>query len=431
MGKLVNALKAHPTGFWFIFWGELAERAAYYGMRAILALFLVDVMHFDDGKSGMVASFFSAGCYLLCLAGGWVSDRYLGKFWTIIVFTLPYLAGYPLLGFSTHNSEFIMYLALVLLAIGPGVIKPNLSPLMGSMYKDKPKELRSQAFSWFYAAINLGAGATSIAIPWIRTNYGFMTAFIATAVLMAFAIFIFFIGKRFYPPEEVKFGGNKAIKAKRSLEQKRADRAVLARIAGIFTLIIFFWSVYDQTMTTWVFFTSDHINLHGLAPDQLQALNPWLIVALTPLFNIMWVRLKITKATKKMLIGFLVTAACMRVIAIAGLLAGDGRTSLAWIVVAYIVVTLAELCISVVGLEFAFAEAPEHMKSQVTSFFLVTVFVGDIIAGFLASIYPRMDPGSYFGILTAMMLIVSAVFYFVAKNYEQGKKAIEAVTTTG
>ena len=74
MGKLVNALKAHPTGFWFIFWGELAERAAYYGMRAILALFLVDVMHFDDGKSGMVASFFSAGCYLLCLAGGWVSD---------------------------------------------------------------------------------------------------------------------------------------------------------------------------------------------------------------------------------------------------------------------------------------------------------------------------------------------------------------------
>jgi len=286
MGKLVNALKAHPTGFWFIFWGELAERAAYYGMRAILALFLVDVMHFDDGKSGMVASFFSAGCYLLCLAGGWMSDRYLGKFWTIIVFTLPYLAGYPLLGFSTHNSEFIMYLALVLLAIGSGVIKPNLSPLMGSMYKDKPKELRSQAFSWFYAAINLGAGATSIAIPWIRTNYGFMTAFIATAVLMAFAIFIFFIGKRFYPPEEVKFGGNKAIKAKRSLEQKRADRAVLARIAGIFTLIIFFWSVYDQTMTTWVFFTRDHINLHGLAPDQLQALNPWLIVALTPLFNI-------------------------------------------------------------------------------------------------------------------------------------------------
>jgi POT family proton-dependent oligopeptide transporter len=169
--QIITSIKAHPIGFWYIFWGELAERAAYYGMRAVLALFLVDVMHFDDGKSGMVASFFSAGCYLLCLAGGWVSDRYFGKFWTIILFAVPYLIGYPLLGIA--NNEGFMYFALVLLAIGSGVIKPNLSPLMGSMYKDKPDELKDQAFTWFYAAINLGAGLTSVTTPWIRTEFGF------------------------------------------------------------------------------------------------------------------------------------------------------------------------------------------------------------------------------------------------------------------
>lgn len=422
INRALDGVKVHPIGFWFIFWGELAERAAYYGMRAVLALFLTDVMLFDEGKSGMVASFFSAGCYLLTLAGGWVSDRYLGKFWTIIIFAFPYLVGYPLLGLT--HGEMWMYFALVLLAIGSGVIKPNLSPLMGAMYDGKPKELRSQAFSWFYAGINLGGGATSLAVPWIRTHYGFSTAFLATAALMAVALFVFFLGKRFYPKHEVAMTYNRSKKTAKPVGEERADRAVLVRIVLVFVVIIFFWSVYDQTMSTWVFFAENYMNLYGFDPDQFQALNPWLIILLTPIFNAMWKWLKINKATTKMMIGFLTTAVCMGIMATAGFLASDGKVTSAWIVAAYVVVTLAELCISVVGLEFAFAEAPEHMRSRSTSVFLFTVFVGDILAGFLASIYPKLLPGYYFGLLTVMMLAVAGVFYFVARNFEHRKAVI-------
>jgi len=357
ISKMVNVLKVHPIGFWFIFWGELAERAAYYGMRAILALFLTDVMGFNDGKSGMIASFFSAACYMLCLVGGYVSDRYFGKFWTIILFAFPYLLGYPLLGFATADASFILYIALGLLAVGSGVIKPNLSPLMGSMYKDE--KLRGQAFAWYYAAINIGAGVTSIAVPWIRTEFGFNIAFYITAAFMATAILIFFLGKRFYPLEETKFGGSDDT---RTNKERHADLAVLARLIGIFTMFVFFWAIYDQTMTTWIFFARDHVDLKGFDPDQFQALNPWLIVVLTPAFIWLWNRLNITKATTKMMVGYVLTAVCMGTIALAGFFASGERVNMTWIISAYVVVTLAELCISVVGLEFAFSEAPKHMK---------------------------------------------------------------------
>ncbi|MFH1193783.1 MAG: oligopeptide:H+ symporter [bacterium] len=417
----IEKLRAHPIGFWFIFWGELAERAAYYGMRAILALYLTDVMRFNEGKSGMVASFFSAGCYLLCLLGGWVSDRYFGKFWTIIIFSLPYLAGYPLLGFSA--SETGLYVALVFLACGSGMIKPNLSPLMGALYDNSSEKLRSQAFSWFYAAINLGAGITSLTMPWLRSHYGFRTAFMSTAVLMALSLFVFFIGKKYYPKNETAIPRGKIKKIKKTAEEKQKDDTALARLAGIFIIIIFFWAVYDQTMSTWVYFARDHLNLYGLEPDQLQALNPWLIVILTPLFNWMWIRLGIEKATTKMIIGYLVATGCMGIMAAAGIMSEGGKVTMIYELAAYTVITLAELCISVVGLELAFTEAPKHMRSQITSAFLCTVFVGDILAGLLASVYPKMAPGAYFTLLALIMAGATAAFYIAAKKFERQKAA--------
>lgn len=252
----------------------------------------------------------------------------------------------------------------------------------------------------------------------------------STACLMAVALFIFFMGKRHYPPEEIKMSyGKIKTEKKPTTEEKQADRAVLVRLAGIFTVIIFFWAIYDQTMSTWVYFAEKYMNLYGFQPDQPQALNPWLIIIFTPLFNFMWVKFKIKKATTKMMIGYVITAVCMAIMAIAGYMAVGQKVSLLWMVVAYAVITLAELCISVVGLELAFTEAPKHMKSTVTSVFLFTVFIGDILAGFLASIYPRMNPGNYFGLLTIMMVIVAIIFYGVAKDFERKKVEIQLITT--
>src|SRR5438132_12569336 len=91
-GGILNYFKRHPKGFWFIFWGELAERCSYYGMRAILALYMVERLGFTESNAGLAMSVFIGACYFCPLIGGWVADNCFGKYWTIVGFSIPYLA---------------------------------------------------------------------------------------------------------------------------------------------------------------------------------------------------------------------------------------------------------------------------------------------------------------------------------------------------
>src|SRR5438045_3698998 len=125
---LLHFLRSHPTGFWFIFWGEFAERASFYGMRAILATYMAKKLDLGEANSGSYFAFFTAACYFLPLVGGFVADNYIGKYKTIVGFSLPYILGHVVLGIENTACLFI---ALSLLAMGAGVIKPNISTLMG------------------------------------------------------------------------------------------------------------------------------------------------------------------------------------------------------------------------------------------------------------------------------------------------------------
>src|SRR5688500_11748180 len=120
-------LRRHPVGFWFIFWGELAERCAFYGIRALLFVYLTAVLGFPDAYATQVSATFKAGCYLSPLLGGFLADRFLGKYWVIVGFSVPYVFGMLLMGVGT---EYAIYGGLALLALGSGAIKPNISTLM-------------------------------------------------------------------------------------------------------------------------------------------------------------------------------------------------------------------------------------------------------------------------------------------------------------
>jgi POT family proton-dependent oligopeptide transporter len=134
---VLTNIRRHPRGFWYIFSGEFAERASNYGVIAIMASYLQDVLHYSDAGGSKVVHAFKAICYLLPLLGAWIADRWLGKFWTIILFSLPYILGHVLLGHYPTNLGLI--LALSLLAIGTGAIKPNVAPLMQLMYDEQKK----------------------------------------------------------------------------------------------------------------------------------------------------------------------------------------------------------------------------------------------------------------------------------------------------
>src|SRR5437588_395771 len=178
----------HPPAIWFFFWGEFAERSSYYGMRAILTLFLTQALHITATRAGPAYSAFKMSCYFLPLLGGFIADRWLGRYWTIVGFSVPYVLGQFILGIE-HNVA--MFVALFLLACGSGVIKPNISTLMGQTYdQQRPgqEQLRSAAFQWFYFSINVGALISMLAMPVLRTSFGYAIAFQFPAWLMVLSL---------------------------------------------------------------------------------------------------------------------------------------------------------------------------------------------------------------------------------------------------
>ena len=417
----VGWVKSHPIGFWFFFWGELAERSSYYGMRAILALYMANQLGFSVEHSNTTMHCFIAGCYLLPLVGGFVADRFFGKYWTIVGFSLPYIIGQLLL--SIESVPFLVT-ALVLLAMGSGVIKPNISTLMGLTYdQQRPgmTKLRSDAFAMFYGAINVGAALSSFAMPRIRKEWGYSVAFLFPAALMAFAFVIFALGKRFYAVEQV------ATEPK-SPAQRSEQWAVLARIGGIFLVVTFFWSIFDQSTSTWTFFARDYLDLHllgyDLEPDMIQGINPVLIILLLPPLTMLWHLLAAwgwnLRATDKMLIGFVLTTFCMGLMSAAGFLTTpEHKVSVVWEFGAYVLMTIAEICISVVGLELAFTAAPKHMKGFVTACWLFTVFLGNLLDMVITPYYSTLGPANYFGMLTVLMFVVAIAFAVVASRFNR------------
>lgn len=340
----------HPIGFWFFFWGEFAERSSYYGMRAILSLYMTEKLGVDKADAGTFMSLFIAGCYFLPLLGGWLADNFFGKYWTIVGFSIPYLVGQYIVGIE---NKYVVVGALALLAMGSGVIKPNISTLMGMTYdQQRPgqEQLRSDAFSWFYLAINIGALLSQLAVPWLRTEYSYQTAFLFPFFSMALALTFFALGKNFYAKEgiERKVVGapGETIPDGRTVtglpiryhvvtkEQVAADRLLklqtLGRIGSLFILVMFFWAIFDQSASTWIFFADTYMDLHlfgfEVTADQLQSANALFIVTLLPLsvvfFNGMAKRGYKIRPTDKMVVGFILTALSMVVLGGSGYLAG-------------------------------------------------------------------------------------------------------------
>lgn len=420
----------HPKGFYFFFWGELAERCSYYGMRAILPLYLTTVLKFDDGSAASTYSLFKSACYFLPLLGGFLADRLLGKYRTIVTFSIPYVLGQCLLLIPSQGA---LLAALVLLAAGSGVIKPNISTLMGLTYdQQRPGQLalRTSAFQWFYFSINVGSLISLAALPIIRDKVaaatgnlalGYRVAFSIPAGLMFLALIAFASGKKHYAKETIA-------RSATTPEEKALRRKTLANIFGIFGLVVFFWLAYEQNDNLWVFFARDHMDRHlfgfEFAPDGFQYLNAFLVLVFIPVFDVTFRKIdpqmKIFRPTIKMLIGLVATALSAGVMALAATLASTGPVTAWWLVLAYLVLTFGEVLLYGTGLELAFSAAPASMKSFVTACYLVTNAVANLINSRLSPMYgTRFSPRDYFGMTMLVTLGAAVAFYFVGKRFRR------------
>ncbi|HEY2783533.1 MAG TPA: oligopeptide:H+ symporter [Fimbriiglobus sp.] len=419
---------SHPTGFYFFFWGEFAERCSYYGMRAILFLYLKDKLNYEKDDATELISYYKAACYLLPLLGGFLADRFFGKYWTIVGFSVPYVIGQCLVG--VENRSIVLF-ALCLCAFGSGVIKPNISSLMGQTYdqlRPGKERLRASAFLWFYFSINVGSTLSMLLLPAIRDSFGFQIAFSIPAVFMAAALLVFALGKKHYAKEVI--GGVRDESDMPFFEQMKA----LMPLFGVFALMVFFWAVYEQNDNIWIAFIESSVNrpelpswLGGkqIAPDQFQFLNPALILLLVPFSQWLWPRIdpKGTRfpATTKMLIGFLFSAAAPAVMAGAAVSAkGGAMVSMMWIVVAYTVFTIGEVLVYGTGLDLSYSQAPKKMKGFITACFLLTDFIGNMINSRFGKTYDReLTPTNFFVISMGIDLAAAVAFFFVGRKFNR------------
>ena len=405
--------KNHPKGLVVLFFTEMWERFGFYTMLAILALYMDEHFKIPKEISGNIYGAFIAFVYFTPLLGGFVADKFLGYGKSIILGAVLMGLGYFALSIDNFTAFII---ALVIIVFGNGFFKPNISTMLGNLYGDN-SSLKDNAFNIFYMGINIGAFFSPMAAAYFRNNFGWGYAFAAAGFGMAVSIAIFTIfGKHI---KEVIHSKSVHSNLVHKFTPRQERNRILALLT-IFGIVILFWMAFHQNGFTLTFWARDCTNTN-LSPELFQSVNPFFVVFFTPLLVWFWGRLKRKgseiSTSAKILIGMVLTAVAFTVMMAAGLVGGDtGRVSVAWLIVAYGVVTLGELCLSPMGLSLVSKMSPPRMRGLMMGGWFASTAIGNYLSGFLGSYWEKMPHSSFFGILVIASLIAVILLALVMKK---------------
>lgn len=452
---MVDLIKSKfPKQIKYIVINEACERYSYYGMRSILVIFLVSHFGMSNGQATSDYHIFVAACYLLPLLGAYLSDRFWGKYKTILYLSLVYCVGHAFLAFF-ENSQAGFYAGLALIALGSGGIKPCVSAHVGDQFKPDQKDQLRKVFDLFYWMINFGSTFSSLITPWTLEAYGPAVAFGIPGILMLVATLFFWLGKKHYvivPPTGKKehttskillnaflnfskrpagsgiLGGALLKHPKEAVEEVKAA----LEVGKIFVAISVFWALYDQHGSSWVLQANEMV-LEGtilginysLLPSQIPAMNPIMVMALIPFFTFFVypttekvLKIKMTPL-KKMASGMFLTVLSFVIVAIFQyILDGGTKISVLWQFFPFLIITMAEVMISITGLEFAYTQAPRSMKSTIMSMWLLTVFFGNLITAYVAQVNV-FKGGDYFMFFSGLMFVFAVIFSFMSTRYKE------------
>ena len=388
-----------PKGIPFIIANEFAERFCYYGINAILAIYMTGTLHFGQARATSWQSLFKAGAYFFPLVGAIVADVFWGKYRTIITFSIIYVLGCAILALGP-GTPFNLALGLGFMAFGTGGVKPCVSTNVGDQFTSRNQHLIERAFSYFYLSINLGSSFSIYKCPeWLET-YGPKVAFGVPAAMMALATLVFYLGRSRFavvPP-----AGKQWLKDILS----PAGLKLIGSLLIVYLFVAVFWALWDQSNgQTWTLqATSDLMDKHmgfglTLLPAQIQVVNGLLILIMVPIFTFGIYPLcsRFVKVTplRKISVGlFLVAASFLVVSWIEGRIQGGHRVSAWWQILAYVVLSASEVLVSITALEFSYKQAPLRMKSFIMALFLLSTSVGNLMTAAVNNFMVRELPGA-------------------------------------
>lgn len=436
----------HPRVLYTLFFTEMWERFSYYGMRGILILYLTKSyleggLDIDPQKASLIYGFFTGFVYFTPLIGGWLADNIIGQQRAITIGGITMMLGQFTL--FTWNNVAGLYIGLLLLIIGNGFFKPNISTMIGQLYKPGDP-MRDSAFTIFYMGINLGAFLAPLVVgtvsdKWfaVRDNsgniisYGYKYGFLASGIGMLLGQIIFnFIATRQlgdigkYPYKKTN---NHSFSTQDVQPFTKKDRDKMVVIFILTAFVIFFWAGFEQAGSSLSLYTDKYINRKignwEIPTSFFQSVNPLFIVLLAPLFASFWVSKWGKKLSTPVKIGLGMILLGTGFFFMLGAIAERGgdvkdetiKASLVWLVMTYLIHTIGELCLSPVGLSVVTKLSHPKYASLMMGVWLMSSFVANILAGFVSASVESLGASTVFTGISVFVISLGLIVILLNK----------------
>jgi proton-dependent oligopeptide transporter, POT family len=431
MTKLQTQMEArwfgHPRGVSTLFFTEMWERFSYYGMRAFLILYMTAPatsggLGFEVTRAGHIYGLYTGSVWLATIGGGVVADWLLGQYRSVLLGAALITAGHFTLAF--HPLSFF-FAGLVLIVLGTGLLKTNVSTMVGSLYDaDDPR--RDAGYSIFYMGINLGAAIGPLIAGYLAQNVNWHIGFACAGVGMTFGLIQYVLGRKYLRPAIDRLDQQMKTKEKQvgSAPSKTAFTATewkrLGAVVIFFLFASIFWGAYEQAGSTLNLFARDYIRLSVLGlnfpSSWFQSVPAVFVILLAPLFAWLWIRLgrrepsspvKFTLALVLVGLSFLLLMPGAAIAQKAGI-----RISPVWLIGVYFLQVAGELCLSPVGMSLVTKLAPYRVVGMMMGVWFLSLAVGNIIAGWLAGFFKTYPLVKLFGAV-GLVAIAAAFLLFL------------------
>jgi POT family proton-dependent oligopeptide transporter len=422
--------RGHPKGLYLLFTTEMWERMSYYGMRALLVLYMVSAADkhgfgWSQSKALEVYGIYTGLVYLTPVAGGFLADRYLGQRLSVIIGGILMMLGQFVLAIP-GTVEAVFYAGLGLLVVGNGFFKPNISTMVGGLYAPGDAR-RDGAFTIFYMGINLGALLSSAVCGTLGEKFGWAWGFGSAGVGMALGVIVFMafsnrlLGDVGKAPKKVERKPGVAVAPPAALNRQEKDRIIVIFVLALF--VVFFWAAYEQAGGLMNLYTDAKVdrNVFGweVPTTWFQAVNPVFILMLGPILAELWTglgrRSKDPSIPAKMAFGLLlVSFGFVFMLGASKQSDASGKAALFWVVTAYFFHTAGELCLSPVGLSMVTKLAPAKYASALMGVWFIANAVANYLAGLIGGYAEKLGEFDLFLAITIATAVAGVVLLFLA-----------------
>ena len=424
----------HPRGLATLFFTEMWERFSYYGMRAFLILYMVHALNFDDKHAGSVYGTYTASAWALAIFGGIIADRWLGQYKSVLIGGIIIAIGHFTLAFHALSS---FYAGLAFIAIGTGLLKPNVSGIVGSLY-DRNDTRRDAGFSIFYMGINLGAALGPLVAGYLAQKVDWHVGFACAGVGMTLGLIQYVVGRRHLQPAVERLAQQRRAAAAERATEKLAPTSTGATFAGFtsiewkriaamavfFVFAAIFWGAYEQAGSTLNLFgdryTRTTVFGFSFPSSWFVSVQAVLVIVLAPVFAWLWTALgpREPSTPAKFAIGlfFVGLSFVLLLVPAFRLQASPGlRVSPLWLVGCYFIQELGELSISPVGLSVFTKLSPVKIVGFMLGVWFLADSVGNKVAGLAAGFISSAPMPQLFGVIGGVCLAASVIAFLIIK----------------